>query len=119
MQEAYTQAVAFFNEELKRGDKEQDAWWNESTSMSDVLEVVKKAKKTYESKATWRRSHGNTVWETLSSRIVYYDKILEVLVQHHPEYVALAWGAFKFLFVVSSQITGRASLLLNANLRLR
>lgn len=26
---------------------------------------------------------------------------MDVLVQHHPEYVALAWGAMKLLFVVS------------------
>ena len=26
---------------------------------------------------------------------------MDVIVQHHPEYVALAWGAMKFLFKVS------------------
>ena len=37
----------------------------------------------------------------LSERITCYGQIFDVLVQHHPEYVALAWGAFKFVFVVS------------------
>jgi len=27
--------------------------------------------------------------------------VFDVFVQHYPEYVSLAWGAFKFLFVVS------------------
>ncbi|KAK7999450.1 hypothetical protein PG990_012050 [Apiospora arundinis] len=35
----------------------------------------------------------------LSSKINYYGNILDVLVQHHPEYVSLAWGTFKFLFI--------------------
>jgi hypothetical protein len=30
---------------------------------------------------------------------MYYANIFDVLAQHHPEYVALAWGAMKFLFV--------------------
>ena len=32
---------------------------------------------------------------------MYYGNIFDVFAQHHPEYVALAWGAMKFLFVVS------------------
>ncbi|CAN9091403.1 unnamed protein product [Alternaria alternata] len=36
----------------------------------------------------------------LSSRICHYGQIFDVLVQHHPEYVSLAWGAMKFLFVL-------------------
>lgn len=36
-----------------------------------------------------------------ASRIVHYGNIMDVLVQHHPEYVSLAWGTMKFLFVVS------------------
>lgn len=37
----------------------------------------------------------------LSIKVVYYGNILDVLMQHHPEYVALAWGSFKLAFVVS------------------
>ena len=36
-----------------------------------------------------------------SSGVQYYGNIMDVLVQQHPEYVSLAWGAMKFLFVVS------------------
>lgn len=37
----------------------------------------------------------------LSEKLVHYGNIFDVMVQHHPEYVALAWGTFKLLFVVS------------------
>ena len=40
-----------------------------------------------------------------ASRVTYYGDILDMLVQHHPEYVALAWGAFKFVFVVGSLLS--------------
>jgi hypothetical protein len=35
-----------------------------------------------------------------SARICHYGRIFDVLVQHHPEYVSLAWGAMKLLFIV-------------------
>ena len=38
-----------------------------------------------------------------SNRVIFYGNILDVVVQQHPEYVSLAWGTMKFLFVVSNQ----------------
>lgn len=42
----------------------------------------------------------------LISKIHHYGNILDVFVQHHPEYTSLVWGAFKFLLVVSRHIIG-------------
>jgi len=43
------------------------------------------------------------LWLTgLSEKLVHYGNIFDVMVQHHPEYVSLAWGTFKLLFVVST-----------------
>lgn len=39
----------------------------------------------------------------LSQRLLYYGNIMDVLVQHHPEYVSLVWGAMKFIFGVSAK----------------
>ncbi|KAL8961828.1 MAG: hypothetical protein Q9193_001671 [Seirophora villosa] len=40
------------------------------------------------------------LWLTgLSEKLLYYSNIFDVLAQHHPEYVALAWGTLKFLFI--------------------
>ena len=47
------------------------------------------------------RHHKARRWlNTFADRVVYYGNIMDVLVQHHPEYVSLAWGTFKLLFVV-------------------
>jgi hypothetical protein len=40
----------------------------------------------------------------LSEKIVHYGNIFDVMAQHHPEYVSLAWGTFKLLFIVSIAI---------------
>ncbi|KAL8406662.1 hypothetical protein RB596_005223 [Gaeumannomyces avenae] len=34
-----------------------------------------------------------------SSRIMYYGAIFDMFSSHHPEYVSLAWGTMKFLFI--------------------
>lgn len=31
---------------------------------------------------------------------MYYGRVFDTLAQHHPEYVALAWGTIKLVFVV-------------------
>jgi hypothetical protein len=67
--------------------------------MRDVLDAVNTSKKAYESKPN---SKARKWLSILSSRVIHYGDIMNVLVQHHPEYVSLAWGAMKFLFLVSS-----------------
>lgn len=70
----------------------------ETASLQDLEHVVKVARKEYESSRNKRLKK----WlERFSSRLMYYGNIFDILAQHHPEYVALAWGAMKFLFVVS------------------
>lgn len=39
-----------------------------------------------------------------SETVAHYGSILDMLVQHHPEYVSLAWGTMKFLFSVRIQL---------------
>ncbi|GKU06987.1 hypothetical protein FLAG1_09866 [Fusarium langsethiae] len=39
--------------------------------------------------------------QRINSKIHHYGNVMDVLVQHHPEYVSLAWGAMKLVLVVS------------------
>lgn len=60
---------------------------------------IKKIHDAYESK---RSNSSARKWlQKFSRRVTHYSNILDVFVQHHPEYVALVWGAMKFLFLVS------------------
>ncbi|KAL8741988.1 MAG: hypothetical protein Q9190_005469 [Brigantiaea leucoxantha] len=45
----------------------------------------------------------------LSEKLVHYGNIFDVMVQHHPEYVSLAWGTFKLLFVAITNHAETAS----------
>ncbi|PWW73202.1 hypothetical protein C7212DRAFT_223912, partial [Tuber magnatum] len=55
-------------------------------------------KESWEDKPRWKKPRK---WlECFSSRVAYYGKIMDVLVQHHPEYASLAWGTMKLLFVL-------------------
>lgn len=66
--------------------------------MQDVIAAVESAKVEYEMKSRKGKIREHLV--AFSSRVMYYGSIMDSLSQHHPEYVALAWGTMKFLFVV-------------------
>jgi hypothetical protein len=69
------------------------------TSLADVQNTVEKAKKEYEAKGHKRRTALRWL-SNLSLGIRHYSEALDMLAQHHPEYVALAWGAIKFVLTV-------------------
>ena len=57
----------------------------------------------YSAEALQEREVGIKVYiyiAAFSKRICYYDNVMDVLVQHHPEYISLAWGAMKLVFGV-------------------
>lgn len=78
-------------------DERKIAFAQTAACLQDVESLVIRAKKDYESS---RNQRLNKWLGRVSSRLMYYGNIFDVLAQHHPEYVALAWGAMKFLFVV-------------------
>ncbi|KAF5684325.1 Nacht domain-containing protein [Fusarium circinatum] len=93
---AFESANKILREELSSDDYNQ-IFLNNYCSIKDVEESLKKAKEKYNNKPEASRIHR---WLfNCSERIVYYGSIFDVFVQHHPEYVSLAWGTFKFLFV--------------------
>ncbi|CAZ83654.1 unnamed protein product [Tuber melanosporum] len=66
--------------------------------MDDVLKYTSEAMESWENKRCWKKPRK---WlECFSTRVTYYGKILDVIAQHHPEYVSLAWGTMKLLFVI-------------------
>lgn len=47
-------------------------------------------------------AQSSACWTRLTNEMYYYKDVLDFMMQHHPEYVSLAWDVFKFIFVVSS-----------------
>lgn len=76
-----------------------------AASLQDVEKAVLDAKARYENK---KQSKVRSYLADFAKRVNYYGKIMDMLAQQHPEYVSLAWGAMKLLFVVC--LTGSPSL---------
>ncbi len=95
--QAFEAAKAQIASELQEKDRDI-ILRSRSASMQDFLATLLEARSKYES----RRSGKAFTWlERLSSRVMHYATVLDVLVQQNPEYVSLVWGSFKFLFSVS------------------
>ena len=95
-EDAFKEALSIFQLDPRtcaRFDKVQQI-----QSLNDLESILNEARSKYE------RQHDDkkiAKWlSKLSSRICHYGQVFDVLIQHHPEYVSLAWGAMKFLFVV-------------------
>jgi len=98
--EAYQTAVEHLKKEL--GISLDNPIPNKfNASVKDVCTIVETAKKEYEDRNMERKHTGTRQsLEKLSSRIMHYSKVMDTLAQHHPEYVALVWGAMKFVLTV-------------------
>ncbi|CAN9147071.1 unnamed protein product [Alternaria alternata] len=95
-EDAFKEALAIFQLDPRtcaRFDRVQQL-----QSLNDLEIILNDARSKYE-----QQQEGKKVAKWLSqfsSRICHYGQIFDVLVQHHPEYVSLAWGAMKFLFIL-------------------
>lgn len=73
-----------------------------ATRLQDVIDDVTKAKAHYDRKKGDSKLYKRII--SFSKRVAYYGKVLDVMVQHHPEYVSLAWGSLKLIFGVSTPL---------------
>ena len=99
----FEEAVRKFSSELTQ-DGRKRLIADSATSLEDVLTVVAIAKARFD--LSHKNSRAKKWIGKVSMRIQYYGNIMDVLVQHHPEYVSLAWGAMKLFFVVRLTICG-------------
>ncbi|KIW32722.1 uncharacterized protein PV07_04250 [Cladophialophora immunda] len=97
VEQAFQEAVQYFCNELTQDEVEQ-RWIAQRTSIGDVLAVVKEAETKY---LTSKSNHGNfrRFLAHLPERLLHYSGVIDVFVQAHPEYSALAWGAVKFVLL--------------------
>jgi hypothetical protein len=79
-----------------------DSWLDDlkATRLQDVIDDVAKAQALYFHRKGDSKLHKRIV--SFSRRVEHYGKVLDVMVQHHPEYVSLAWGSLKLVFGVNA-----------------
>ncbi|ETS76760.1 hypothetical protein PFICI_12147 [Pestalotiopsis fici W106-1] len=96
-QQAYQDAVDYYRTELTQSQFKRVAV-GVYVSMLDMQESVTQAQDVYN--GTHKSKKKMQKWlQRFSSQIMFYGQVLDVLVQHHPEYVSLVWGSMKFIFV--------------------
>jgi hypothetical protein len=96
LRDAFKEAKAIFSAELTQ-DECMQIWLGDKSSMTDVLDVIVQSKLKYDSRPTSKARKWLAIF---SEKVIYYGTVLDVLVQQYPEYVSLAWGTMKFLFMV-------------------
>lgn len=92
-----------FHEAAFKGRYARDSWFSKTSSMSDVLAVLHESQNRYDKKIASKSKKVKAVgrwWKVAASRINHYGQVVDTFVSTHPEYAALVWGAFKFLFQV-------------------
>jgi hypothetical protein len=97
---AYDEAKAIFSSELTK-DECKRIWLREKACMADIISVLADLKQKYDNKPESKARKWLVIF---SGKVIYYSTVLDVLVQQYPEYVSLAWGTMKFLFIVSAYI---------------
>ena len=99
--EAFDRAKVIFSSSL-RSDQHQQIFGHDSNNIEAFQAIVNQAKEGYEGR---RRKGKARQWlSSFSSRLLYYGAVLDTFAQHHPEYVSLAWGAVKFVFIVCMRV---------------
>ncbi|OAP55322.1 hypothetical protein AYL99_10295 [Fonsecaea erecta] len=97
VQQAFQEAVQYFCTELTQDEVER-RWIAQRTSIADVLAVVQEAQAKY---VASKSKHGRLcqLMIQLPERLLFYSRVIDIFVQAHAEYSALAWGAIKFVLL--------------------
>jgi hypothetical protein len=88
--------MSIFNTQLTQ-DEKKTAFTRENAGLEQVRQALAVAKAKYEGKQASKARKWLCIF---SSKVMFYSSVLDVLVQHHPEYVSLVWGAMRLLFAV-------------------
>jgi hypothetical protein len=98
--EAFEDAVQYFSDELTKDSKKR-VWLKDYSSINEIHKLVCDMRERYNGSASNKKRVQKWV-RKFASHIMQYGMVLDTLAQHHPEYVALAWGIVKFVFMVSN-----------------
>lgn len=96
--EAFIKGLEFFEAHLSK-DVVQEQWLSGKPSMNAVYDAARDAQKHYA--ASEGGNCRSDSWPArLPEQIMHYSSVIDIFVQSHPEYSALAWGAIKFVLIV-------------------
>ncbi|KAI0543843.1 hypothetical protein F4679DRAFT_567068 [Xylaria curta] len=103
-EDAFNDAKAKLSSKLSR-DKRQVDFLESKQNLQEIQDIVAQSMARYEDQKNGSKARK---WlGSFSKKIMFYGNVLDVFVQHHPEFVALAWGAMKLVFtaVINNEAT--------------
>ena len=96
---AFQEGLKIFKQQLTEDPRKRELVNQlQTTSLQDVLDSVVAAKLHYEERCTSNKARD--CLSAFSKRVHHYGHIMDVMVEHHPEYASLVWGAMKLFFGV-------------------
>ncbi|KAL9089774.1 MAG: hypothetical protein Q9165_005568 [Trypethelium subeluteriae] len=95
-EETYQNAVVLFKTKYTTS-QDKIKWLSDKSTLHDVENVLLAAKERYDVRTN---SSARKYINKVSAGIMYYGNVMDMLVQHHPEYVSLGWGTMKLIFVL-------------------
>jgi hypothetical protein len=96
-------AVSVFSEQLEKNERKPQ--FASSYNLRDVQSAIEDCSARYEARKPDSKA---LKWlRQLSEKMIFYEGVVDVLIQQHPEAVSLIWGGMKFFFVVSFSGKGR------------
>lgn len=100
LQHAFNESILQFSE--RTGNSEKDfEFIKSSNSLQDVQCAIKDCIARYEARKPDSKA---LKWlRQLSEKTIFYEGVVDVIIQQHPESVSLIWGGMKFLFMVRLQ----------------
>lgn len=97
--EAEFKAAALEFSELANNDEQKIPIIELYSNFQDVQRAVQDCMARYEARKPDSKA---LKWlRQLSEKIIFYEGVVDVLIQQHPEAVSLIWGGMKFFFLVS------------------
>ncbi|KAH8761083.1 hypothetical protein F5883DRAFT_563170 [Diaporthe sp. PMI_573] len=88
-------AVSVFSEQLEKSERKPQ--FANSYNLRDVQSAIEDCSARYEARKPDSKA---LKWlRQLSEKMIFYEGVVDVLIQQHPEAVSLIWGGMKFFFV--------------------
>lgn len=98
LESEFKAAVRQFSDQTEY-NKQQPDFLKPGNNFQEVQQAIQDCNTRYEARKPdskvlkWLRK--------LSEKVVFYEGVVDVLIQQHPEVVSLIWGGMKFFFLVS------------------
>lgn len=97
LESEFKAAALHFSEQAEYNEQQPD-FLKPGNNFQEVQQAIQDCETLYEARKPDSKA---LKWlRKLCEKVVFYEGVVDVLIQQHPEVVSLIWGAMKFFFLV-------------------